>query len=180
MCIFPHLFLAATEYKRILGVELGYLVRSSMSTNMASCSMWSSSRISSNWTSSSFRPGESRERDAGMRLRPDHRRRAFFLILLLLCVCFCVLPSGILPSAFPDNTKVWLWPTLRRGIRWVKNKLLGLLGISGTGSCKMRGYLPPSTELADASRPLTVNTQGKLLTVKVFELTYRKVLSHPL
>lgn len=36
---------------------LHHLVRSSMSTSMASCSMCSSSRISSNCTSSSFRPG---------------------------------------------------------------------------------------------------------------------------
>lgn len=103
-----------------------------------------------------------------------------FFFSLLVCVCFTCCLSGILPSACPNYTKVWLWQTLRRGIRWVKNTLFGLLGISGAGSCKMRGYSSLSTELADACRPLTVNTQGKLLTVKVFELTYRKVLSHPL
>lgn len=58
--------------------------------------------------------------------------------------------------------------------------MFGLLGISGAGLCKTRDYSSPSTELADACRPVTVNAQGKLLTVKVFELTYRKVLSHPL
>lgn len=40
-----------------------------------------------------------------------------------VCVCFTCCLSGILPSACPNNTKVWLWQTLRRGIRWVKNEL---------------------------------------------------------
>lgn len=62
-------FVLSNNQKRIHGGALGHLVRSSMSTNMASCSMWSSSRISSNWTSSSFRPGQSRERERERRWR---------------------------------------------------------------------------------------------------------------
>lgn len=178
-CFFNFIFCDNQMHIISYSWALSHLVRSSMSTNMASCSMWSSSRISSNWTSSSFRPGASRDRcwseaeSAALTTTPWG----------FLCVCVCVLRFRNSSFSFPWQHKGLTVADFEEGnpLR-VTNKLVmfGLLGISGASLCKRRNYSSPSTELADACRLVTVNAQGKLLTVKVFELTYRKVLSHPL
>lgn len=100
---------------------------------------------------------------------------------MCLCVCqlrfrdssfsFCSQHKGLTAVDFEEGNPLRV--TNRR-------VMFGLSGISGAALCEMRDYSSLSPELADAFWPVTVNAQGKLLTVKVFELAYRKALSHPL
>lgn len=119
---------------------------------------------------------ERAETDVGVRL-------SAFSLRVRVCVCVCLLSFSDSSFSFSRQHKGLTVADFEEGnLLPVTNKLVmfGLSGTSGAGLCKMRDYSSPSTELADACRLVTVNAQGKLLTVKVFELTYRKVLSHPL